>query len=319
MNYNKIYKLASIYKTAIYNEFWKSKTHLINNNTENTALELYNAFKTLKQKTNSDVLPILVPYVIDLFDKIVYRPSYGRSVNLHNEEDYTYGAQFNFNKKAEQFLHDLIHEALDPGISSAFYDAEYSDEMPQYELHNYISEHAAQFVGNEGDTTFFETFGITKYISEELSTYMKEDIFTNGNVEEELLETLQSTSDPEKINEIFYQILIDKIKDDSSYLKVQYKNFADILINNVKKIYRQKDINVSSYDAFCRIFIEKLNKETKKSLSNLKSKSTSKNILDDKDIAIGNRCLMFLAILKNKLSDPSVLDKLVNEIEQLEQ
>ena len=154
MSYDAIYKLAALYKEAIYNEFLMSKIKELKVTTLNSSARIENAVIEIQDlilsknitykiyKYNNYLIKCIQKnvglYTIELFNNIVYRPSYGKGVNLHvlNYSHY------------QLLLHDLIHEALDPEISKTFLE----EKETNFDLQNYLSEDAAQFIGEGGDT-----------------------------------------------------------------------------------------------------------------------------------------------------------------------
>lgn len=275
-------------KLAVFNTFWLDESD-IRPDTLSLARVIARMTRAsgLYQKNNIYKINVTILDLIKkLFDQIVYQPTHHQPLILNDDVYYDYDDYLYLGDQLilEPFLHDLIHEALDPGISQSFLPDGEDEDLegnPQYNLNNYYSEHEATYLGG-GDPRDIK-FGLSKFI--------------NLNLREKYHQLEREVS-PEELGVILRKYLQEEIANLAEFRQgpAQYlilDTFDKVLYRHGGKIDEE--------------FFRKLRSEIANKLEKGYEKNIPQPIINNDQLAIGNRIRLFFKKMHNLLSSGEFL------------
>lgn len=309
-----INNFVELVKKAIFNNDWADSSNLPN--TKKIGYKFYPYLNDLYDKyykygiSASEINELFINSIIELSQKII-KPNSMLSFDYFNLD-----RKFN-SVRLETFFHDLIHECLEPGISKDFNDP-FEDDVREFSLQNYISEHQAQFVGNSGETIWLN-YGLDNFfnIGGEFETFILLKILPMWTLNKDT-----NLEDSEIVKNILNEI-INFINDQKLELQEHLHPIVDHLIIDIikkefylflkkAKDYDRINFNIEFADFLRNDFTKNVRNSARKKFFELQKKNINKNILSEEQLAIANRIKIFFNLLENR--SEKIMEAIENQL-----
>lgn len=297
--WHEIFVIASNFKKdAIFNSFLMDESNYLADTTKLAKL-LGRALRSMEWLGELDpdlITQEFFDLIKELFNHYVYYPTWKQNINVIDDKYYEYGdaIMYQYDSIIEPFLHDMVHELLDPGISYSFQEGEagyFSEEGdPYYNLNNFLSEHEAQYVGTAGTQEYLD-YGLSSFIRNNLTQALN-DIFNKTNNKEERQKLLM-------------QYLNNEINTMEPYRQHAAKY---LILDPTKKIIRENALTETEGNRYfdsttpSSDFINDLSIEVRKRFGKSKKKSLPKPIISDEKLGAANRLRLFFKWMENLIS-----------------